>query len=62
MSGTVTDRNRTTTIPQPVPLGNPQSNTPPPTQDGSQQQQQMQPSSTDTAPVARPSATRGERP
>ncbi|HZH89781.1 MAG TPA: type IV pilus secretin PilQ [Pyrinomonadaceae bacterium] len=62
MSGTVTDRNRTTTIPQPVPLGNPQSNTPPPTQDGSQQQQQMQPGSADTAPVARPSATRGERP
>jgi type IV pilus assembly protein PilQ len=61
MAGTVTDRNRTTTIPQPVPLGNPQSNTPPPDQDGTQQQQ-TQPASTDNAPTARPSATRGERP
>jgi type IV pilus assembly protein PilQ len=60
MAGTVTDRNRSTTIPQPVPLGNPQSNTPAPTQDGLQQQ--TQPASTDNAPTARPSATRGERP
>jgi type IV pilus assembly protein PilQ len=67
MAGNITDRNRTTTIPQPVPLGNPQSNTPPPTPDGQQQQQQQQtqPSSqtqSDTAPSARPAATRGERP
>ncbi|HZH31257.1 MAG TPA: secretin N-terminal domain-containing protein [Pyrinomonadaceae bacterium] len=63
MAGTVTDRGRSTTIPQPVPLGNPQSNTPPPSQDGSQQQQQQtQPGSNDNAPTARPSATRGERP
>jgi len=63
MAGTVTDRNRTTTIPQPVPLGNPQSNTPAPSADG--QQQQAQPSAqsqSDTAPTARPAATRGERP
>ncbi|MCA1605601.1 MAG: type II and III secretion system protein, partial [Acidobacteria bacterium] len=63
MAGTVSDRNRTTTIPQPVPLGNPQSNTPSPSTDG--QQQQAQPSTqpqSDTAPTARPAATRGERP
>jgi len=59
MAGTVTDRIRSTTIPQPVPLGNPQSNTPSPVQDGSQQ---TQPGTSDTAPTARPSATRGERP
>jgi type IV pilus assembly protein PilQ len=59
MAGTVTDRNRSTTIPQPVPLGNPQSNTPSPTVEG----QQTQPTSqSDTAPTARPAATRGERP
>ena len=65
MAGTVTDRNRTTTIPQPVPLGNPQSNTPSPSGDGQQQQAQptnAQPQQSDTAPTARPSATRGERP
>jgi type IV pilus assembly protein PilQ len=60
MAGTVTDRIRSTTIPQPVPLGNPQSNTPAPVQDDSQRT--TQPGSTDTAPTARPSATRGERP
>jgi type IV pilus assembly protein PilQ len=56
MAGTVTDRNRTTTIPQPVPLGNPQSNTPPPTADGQQQQTQPAPQTTqsDNAPSARP--------
>ncbi|MDQ1612384.1 MAG: type pilus assembly protein PilQ [Pyrinomonadaceae bacterium] len=59
ISGTVTDRLRSTTIPQPVPLGNPQSNTPTPTQDGTQQ---TQPGTTDNAPTARPAATRGERP
>jgi len=40
-SGTVSDRTRTTTIPQPVPLGNPPSNTPVPIQP--QQQQPVQP-------------------
>jgi type IV pilus assembly protein PilQ len=59
MSGTVTDRLRSTTIPQPVPLGNPQSNTPPPAQDGTQP---AQPAASDNAPTARPAATRGERP
>ncbi|HYY43131.1 MAG TPA: hypothetical protein VE775_10395, partial [Pyrinomonadaceae bacterium] len=51
VSGTVADRTRTATIPQPVPLGNPQSNTPPPV--GSQQN--TQPTSTtptNTAPPA----------
>lgn len=60
MASTVTDRNRTTTIPQPVPLGNPQSNTPAPAVEG-----QSQPNSqtqSDNAPTARPAATRGERP
>jgi type IV pilus assembly protein PilQ len=64
VAGTVTDRNRTTTIPQPVPLGNPPSNTPAPV-DSQQQQQQTQPNSqtqSDNAPTARPAATRGERP
>jgi type IV pilus assembly protein PilQ len=64
MAGTITDRNRSTTIPQPVPLGNPQSNTPAPGEEQNAQpnaQQQQQPQS-DTAPTARPSATRGERP
>jgi type IV pilus assembly protein PilQ len=66
MAGTITDRNRTTTIPQPVPLGNPQSNTPVPGVEGQQQQQQQtQPNTqtqSDAAPSARPAATRGERP
>jgi hypothetical protein len=60
MASTVTDRNRTTTIPQPVPLGNPQSNTPAPAVEG-QAQPSAQPQS-DNAPTARPAATRGERP
>ncbi|HEY0099622.1 MAG TPA: type IV pilus secretin PilQ [Pyrinomonadaceae bacterium] len=61
MAGTITDRNRTTTIPQPVPLGNPQSNTPAPSVEGQQAQPNSQTQS-DTAPTARPAATRGERP
>ncbi|HEV7905523.1 MAG TPA: type IV pilus secretin PilQ [Pyrinomonadaceae bacterium] len=62
MAGAVTDRNRTTTIPQPVPLGNPQSNTPAPTVDGQQQTQPSAQPQSDNAPTARPAATRGERP
>ncbi|HJR08536.1 MAG TPA: type IV pilus secretin PilQ [Pyrinomonadaceae bacterium] len=62
MAGTVTDRNRSTTIPQPVPLGNPQSNTPAPTVEGQQQTQPTSQPQSDTAPTARPAATRGERP
>ncbi len=48
-AGTVSDRTRTVTIPQPVPLGNPQTNTPPV---GGQQQQQppTQPVTTATPP------------
>ena len=61
MAGTVTDRNRITTIPQPVPLGNPQSNTPSPV-DGQQLTQPTALPQTDAAPTARPAATRGERP
>ncbi|HLL16639.1 MAG TPA: type IV pilus secretin PilQ [Pyrinomonadaceae bacterium] len=60
MAGTVTDRVRSTTIAQPVPLGNPQSNTPAPGEERNTQPN-AQPQS-DTAPTARPAATRGERP
>ncbi|HEX8634016.1 MAG TPA: type IV pilus secretin PilQ [Pyrinomonadaceae bacterium] len=60
MAGTITDRNRSTTIPQPVPLGNPQSNTPAPGEEQNAQPN-AQPQS-DNAPTARPTATRGERP
>ncbi len=60
ISGTITDRTRSVQIAQPVPMGNPQSNTPPPL--GSQQQQQpatteqpVAPGQTTTPPpVARP--------
>jgi type IV pilus assembly protein PilQ len=67
---------RTTTISQPVPLGNPPSNTPTPTQ-LQQQQQQQQPSNnspvtpiapqqtispTPNAPLARPGTLGGSRP
>lgn len=64
---------RTATIPQPVPLGNPQSNTPTPTQ--LQQTPATNPNAAPNSPVApqtpvqpqtqntaRPSATSGERP
>jgi type IV pilus assembly protein PilQ len=43
-SGTVSNGQRTTTISQPVPLGNPPSNTPTPTQLQQQPQQQTNPS------------------
>jgi type IV pilus assembly protein PilQ len=61
MAGTVTDRIRSTTIPQPVPLGNPQTNTPAPGEEQNSQPNAQQPQS-DNAPTARPAATRGERP
>lgn len=60
--------NRSTTIAQPVPMGNPQSNTPTPTQLQQQQQQQSQPQSTPpqttTPPVVPGASTRpsGSRP
>ncbi|HVS20395.1 MAG TPA: type IV pilus secretin PilQ [Pyrinomonadaceae bacterium] len=54
--------NRTVTIPQPVPLGNPQSNTPTP----SQMQQERNPQSpqgmTNPSSTVRPPATGGTRP
>ncbi len=66
---------RTTTIPQPVPLGNPQSNTPTPTQLQQQPQPQTTPSGVQQlsaptptgpaapgAPTARPGALGGTRP
>ncbi|HEX8492590.1 MAG TPA: type IV pilus secretin PilQ [Pyrinomonadaceae bacterium] len=74
VSNTATTGTRTTTISQPVPLGNPPSNTPTPTQ---LQQQQQQPSTntpvtpiapqqtvspTPNAPVARPGTLGGSRP
>ncbi|HJX90487.1 MAG TPA: type IV pilus secretin PilQ, partial [Pyrinomonadaceae bacterium] len=76
-TGTVSTGNRTTTIPQPVPLGNPGSNTPTPTQ--LQQQQPINPETTMPttpqlltaptanptpagAPTARPGALGGQRP
>ncbi len=75
-AGTVTNGQRTTTIPQPVPLGNPPSNTPTPTQ--LQQQPQSQPTTTPStqpqllsAPLpnspagtttARPGTLSGQRP
>jgi type IV pilus assembly protein PilQ len=71
----VTNGNRTTTISQPVPMGNPQSNTPTPTQ---LQQQQSAPQTTpgtpqllsaptpsapaSNSPNARPGALGGQRP
>ncbi|HEX5885536.1 MAG TPA: type IV pilus secretin PilQ [Pyrinomonadaceae bacterium] len=74
-AGTVTNGQRTTTIPQPVPLGNPPSNTPTPTQ---LQQPQSQPTTTPStqpqllsAPLpnsptgtttARPGTLSGQRP
>jgi type IV pilus assembly protein PilQ len=70
-SGAVSTGTRTATIPQPVPLGNPPSNTPTPTQ---LQQPAVQPQTTVPTPAnvpttqpqtstpARPSATTGQRP
>jgi type IV pilus assembly protein PilQ len=65
MNGTVSDHTRSTTIPQPVPLGNPQSNTPPPVGSGQQQQPNATPANPSTTvppPSARPEGTSGERP
>ena len=74
MSGTVSNGQRTTTIPQPVPLGNPPSNTPTPTQLQQQPQQQTNPSTqpqlmpapTANSPAgtntARPGTLSGQRP
>jgi type IV pilus assembly protein PilQ len=75
IKGTPTNANRSTTISQPVPLGNPSSNTPTPTQLQQQQQQQQQPNQPApqtlnpapgvpgaTGPSARPGALGGSRP
>ena len=74
MSGTVSNGQRTTTIPQPVPLGNPPSNTPTPTQLQQQPQPQTNPSTqpqlmpapTANSPAgtttARPGTLSGQRP
>lgn len=69
-AGTVSDRTRSVQIAQPVPLGNPMSNTPPPV--GSQQQQLQPvtaqptvPNTTNTTtppPSARPEGTSNDRP
>jgi type IV pilus assembly protein PilQ len=73
-AGTVSNGQRTTTIPQPVPLGNPPSNTPTPTQLQQQPQLQTTPSSqpqlmpapTPNSPAgtntARPGTLSGQRP
>jgi type IV pilus assembly protein PilQ len=70
-AGTVSNGPRTTQISQPVPLGNPQSNTPTPTQLQQQQQQQSAPQGLDapapnaapaTTPSARPGSLGGQRP
>ena len=52
--------NRTVTIPQPVPLGNPASNTPAPQQQLQQQQQQQTPApnSMQSAPMQRPGGSK----
>jgi type IV pilus assembly protein PilQ len=70
-AGAVSTGTRTATIPQPVPLGNPPSNTPTPTQ-LQQQQPGAQPQTNSTQPAngttapsqnsARPSAAAGQRP
>jgi type IV pilus assembly protein PilQ len=54
VSGTVSDRTRTVTIPQPVPLGNPQTNTPPPVGGAQQQQTNQPPATTQPSAAARP--------
>jgi type IV pilus assembly protein PilQ len=58
MAGTVSDRTRSTTIPQPVPLGNPQSNTPTPGSPGQQpppgQPLPLQPETQVNVPSMRP--------
>ncbi len=73
-AGAVSNGPRSIQIPQPVPLGNPQSNTPTPTQLQQQQQQQTAPGTPqllsaptpnapgNTTPSARPGTLGGERP
>jgi type IV pilus assembly protein PilQ len=70
-SGTVSTGPRTTTISQPVPLGNPSSNTPTPTQLQQQQPQAVPPQGLNApapnappanAPSARPGTLGGQRP
>lgn len=56
-AGMVADRTRSTTINQPVPLGNPQSNTPPPLAPGGPGVP-PQPESQNNAPAARPGSDR----
>ena len=71
IQGSPTNGPRSTTISQPVPLGNPPSNTPTPTQLQQQQQQQQGPQQLNaptptmpgsTGPTARPDALGGSRP
>jgi len=70
-AGTVSTGQRTTQISQPVPMGNPQTNTPTPTQLQQQQQQQSVPQGLEapspnaappTTPSARPGSLGGQRP
>jgi type IV pilus assembly protein PilQ len=65
-AGTISNGPRTTTISQPVPLGNPQSNTPTPTQLQQQrdtpQQQSVPPGLNSPAPNAPPANTPSARP
>lgn len=70
-AGTISTGPRTTTISQPVPLGNPQSNTPTPTQLQQQQQPQTVPQGLNApapnappanTPSARPGSLGGQRP
>ena len=70
-AGTISNGPRTTQISQPVPLGNPQTNTPTPTQLQQQQQQQSAPQGLEapspnappaTTPSARPGSLGGQRP
>jgi type IV pilus assembly protein PilQ len=68
--GTVTDRTRFTSIPQPVPLGNPESNTPSVPESNQQQQQQQPviivpnttPQATPQPSSQQPTGTTGARP
>jgi type IV pilus assembly protein PilQ len=70
-AGTVSTGQRTIQISQPVPMGNPQTNTPTPTQLQQQQQQQSAPQGLEapapnaapvTTPSARPGSLGGQRP
>jgi type IV pilus assembly protein PilQ len=70
-AGTISTGQRTIQISQPVPMGNPQTNTPTPTQLQQQQQQQSAPQGLEapapsaapaTTPSARPGSLGGQRP